>query len=91
MDKKQKKTEESPPVVGKQFKIPEEALKTGDGKPHRCSKCNRLLFKGEIGPGGIVEVKCGKCGTVNEFTIDVNNPLNFQDKIYINRRYRHSH
>lgn len=65
-------------------KEPEEVAET----PHRCDNCNRLLFKGEIGEGGIVQVKCGKCGTVNTFKINMISE-NFQDRIYKNRQYRY--
>lgn len=55
--------------------------------PHRCTECNRLLFKGKVGEGGIVEVKCGKCGTLNTFRVhDISE--NFQDRIYKNRAHR---
>lgn len=56
--------------------------------PHRCKKCSKLFFKGSVGEDGRVTVKCGRCGTVNVFTIHTD-PQNFQDKIYINRRYRY--
>lgn len=59
--------------------------------PHRCVKCDRLLFKGSIGEGGIVEAKCGKCGTVNKFTVDIQNPQNFQERMYVRRRYNQGH
>lgn len=54
-------------------------------KPHRCVGCNRLLFKGEIGTDGVVNVKCGRCGTMNEFTPNLDEPKNFQDRVYLNK------
>lgn len=56
--------------------------------PHRCEECNRLLFKGEVGVGGIVEVKCGKCGTLNTFRVHMI-AENFQDHVYKNRAHRY--
>ena len=66
------------------------------GKPHRCVNCNRLLFTDDLGDGkkltrtdieanGEITVKCGRCGTFNNFEINLEPPLNFQDKFYLKR------
>lgn len=57
--------------------------------PHRCEECNRLMFKGEVGDGGIVQIKCGKCGTMNTFRVHTI-AENFQDRVYHNRAHRYS-
>jgi len=30
-------------------------------KEIRCGSCHRLIFKGHLGKGGIIEFKCPKC------------------------------
>lgn len=57
--------------------------------PHRCDNCGRLLFKGEVGANGKVEIKC-RCGTLNTFKVHkLDDPnVNFQDKILHNRTRR---
>ena len=34
----------------------------------RCVKCNRLLFK-TLATENVIEVKCPKCGFLNEFNL----------------------
>ena len=36
-----------------------------DGRKMRCKKCNALLFK-VIGKFEIIEIKCRKCGYIND-------------------------
>lgn len=57
--------------------------------PHRCTNCDRLLFKGVVGENGKVSIKC-KCGTMNTFKVHhLHDPnVNFQDKILHNRTRR---
>lgn len=70
-------------------------------KPERCTGCNRLLFTVDLGDGkeltkadieedGEITVKCGRCGTFNNFKISLTPPQNFQDKFYLNRAKRNS-
>jgi len=56
--------------------------------PHRCTNCERLLFKGNVGADGNVQVKCGRCGTLNIFKVrEASDPMaTVQDKVYRNRQ-----
>ena len=38
-----------------------------DGRKMRCKKCNALLFK-IIGKFEIIEIKCRKCGYINDLS-----------------------
>lgn len=58
--------------------------------PHRCTKCSKLFFNGNVGEDGKVTVKCSRCGAINVFTIHTP-AQNIQDVVYRNRqdkRYR---
>lgn len=35
----------------------------------RCTKCNKLLFKGQY--RGIIQVMCSRCKTINEIYIEL--------------------
>lgn len=32
----------------------------------RCPHCQRILYKGHLAPGSLLEIKCGSC---NQFTV----------------------
>ena len=31
-------------------------------KEYRCPKCKKLLFKGDLDPTTLIEIRCDKCG-----------------------------
>ncbi len=46
----------------------------------RCVKCNRLLFKMDSMWGGI-QIKCNKCGYMNDMRVDEDNGSLFIDGV----------
>lgn len=42
-------------------------IEVDEGKELRCVGCNKLFAKGEIGEGGVLELKCPRCKTINRF------------------------
>lgn len=41
---------------------------------YRHRKCNRLLFRGYLAPGSIIQIRCPKCGGMVAYKSDIDNP-----------------
>lgn len=41
---------------------------------YRHRKCNRLLFRGYLSPGSIIQIRCPKCGGMVAYKSDIDNP-----------------
>jgi ribosomal protein L37AE/L43A len=47
----------------------EKIIPFEDQQEHDCPFCGHLLFKGKIGPGGSIELKCRKCKELIRFHV----------------------
>ena len=44
-----------------------DALPVDTDCEYRCSRCNKLFFKGALATGSCIEQKCPRCGELNRF------------------------